>query len=654
MSRSDERNVTLVHAENGVGKTTLLNSVYWALFGQVTPRFEQRQQLVNFEAVQEGANEASVEVEMDFEGETYLVRRRWLRDERKDVFDVSRLDAGSRTALAAPDTFINSVIPRAMAKYFFFDGEHAESFAAEHNTTAGGAIRSMLGCDLAELGVRDLLEVGSVYTRQLGSLPGDGAVEGMRSRLALKEEQQARDRVTLADHRKTIEQKREQKALIEEELRRTAGAKEIQALRDSLAKDVEEVKADLDKERAKLVEWIGTRSLAVISRKLTRETGAFIDHEARHGGIPKPYNEIFIQGLLSREECICCRPLKPQTDNWAAVAALLTTAGNADATARVIRAAGRLRQLREEAQAAPRELERIQSGIARLAEKRRSKQQQLEEESQKLRHFELESVREREAALIALEKSIQSLERQIWQLERDIESREAEIDSDANKLEKQESKNNRAKQILRKRSLAHAAAKLLGEKLRVYEEDARAEIEAQINRILHKAARRDYRFRFAEDFTMSLHMDGVDGPIPKSGGENQLMSLAFTAALVDFARSRLGREHAILSPGTVAPLVLDAPIGHLDRSYRGATAAFLPSMAGQVLLLLSSGHTEGGVLNALAPHIGRQYVLVSENRNERGGRGEDEIVIHGVSYKRSVFNQERNQVRLLEVEPVHA
>ena len=153
---------------------------------------------------------------------------------------------------------------------------------------------------------------------------------------------------------------------------------------------------------------------------------------------------------------------------------------------------------------------------------------------------------------------------------------------------------------------------------------------------------------------MSLHMDGVDGPIPKSGGENQLMSLAFTAALVDFARSRLGREHAILSPGTVAPLVLDAPIGYLDRSYRGATAAFLPSMAGQVLLLLSSGHTEGGVLNALAPHIGRQYVLVSENRNERGGRGEDEIVIHGVSYKRSVFNQERNQVRLLEVEPVHA
>ncbi|WP_174285531.1 hypothetical protein [Sphingomonas bacterium] len=132
------------------------------------------------------------------------------------------------------------------------------------------------------------------------------------------------------------------------------------------------------------------------------------------------------------------------------------------------------------------------------------------------------------------------------------------------------------------------------------------------------------------------------------------MSLAFTAALVDFARSRLGEEHAILSPGTVAPLVLDAPIGHLDKSYRSATAAFLPEMASQILLLLSSGHTEGGVIEALGPRIGRQYILVSENRGDREGRTGDEIIVGGVSHSRSLFNQERNQVRLVEVETSHA
>ena len=31
-----ERNVTVVHAENGFGKTTLLNAILWALYGQTS------------------------------------------------------------------------------------------------------------------------------------------------------------------------------------------------------------------------------------------------------------------------------------------------------------------------------------------------------------------------------------------------------------------------------------------------------------------------------------------------------------------------------------------------------------------------------------------------------------------------------------------
>jgi DNA sulfur modification protein DndD len=649
LSQSDDLNVTLVHAENGIGKTTLLNSVYWCLFGDVTPRFEQRTQLVNFEALKDDIDEASVEVEFEFNGQNYQAARKYSKSHNKDAFTISEIDAGSYKPHPAPETFINSVIPREMAKYFFFDGEHAESFAAEQNTTAGTAIRSMLGCDLAELGIRDLTEVGAAYTRQMKSLPSEAAVVALQNKLAQKEEEQARDELALADHKKTVEQKKEQRALIEEELRRTAGAAEIQLLRDTLATTLASTKDDLAKEQAKLVRWIGSRALAVVSRKLTTDTNAFIDAEAADGGIPKPYNEIFIRGLLNKERCICTRELKPETTEWAAVAKMLTTAGNADATGRIIRAAARLRQLREEANDAPRELEEIQGRIAEHLEKRRTQEQQLDQESKKLQNYNLEEVREREAALIQLGKSLEHLAREIWKLESGIAARKLEIDSTATLLTTQTSKNARAKLIMEKRSLAYAAAERLRTRLSEYENGARADIEAEINKILKVAARRDYRFAFDEDFTMSLHMEGIDGPIPKSGGENQLMSLAFTAALVDFARSRLGEEHAILSPGTVAPLVLDAPIGHLDKTYRAATAAFLPSMASQILLLLSSGHTEGGVAEALAPRIGRQYILVSENRGPRDGRGDDEIVIEGVAYARSLYNQERNQVKLVEV-----
>lgn len=43
-----DKNVTLIHAENGFGKTTLLNSIFWALFDEVTKKFEDRDKLVSF------------------------------------------------------------------------------------------------------------------------------------------------------------------------------------------------------------------------------------------------------------------------------------------------------------------------------------------------------------------------------------------------------------------------------------------------------------------------------------------------------------------------------------------------------------------------------------------------------------------------------
>jgi len=402
------------------------------------------------------------------------------------------------------------------------------------------------------------------------------------------------------------------------------------------------------------VRWISERSLAVVSRKITDETAAYIDAEAAIGGIPRPYNEIFIRGLLNKEECICCRGLSPETKEWASVAAMLTTAGNAEATHRMIRAAARLRQLREDAIQAPRELEDIQNSIGEKTERRRTQEQQLEEESKKLQNFNLEEVRQRETALIELGKSIEALTKEIWKLEEAIRVRQLEIARTETKLRTQTSKNARVKAILDKRSLAFDAAQFLQLELGRYKAEARAAIENEINEILNEVARRDYRFAFNDDFSMGLHLEGIDGPVPKSGGENQLMSLAFTAALVDFAKNRLKEEHAILSPGTVAPLVLDAPIGHLDSSYRKAAASFLPSMASQILLLLSSGHTEGGVMDALRPRIGRQYILVVENDGPRDDRPDDEIIIDGVAYPRRVYAQERSQVKLVEVEAFRA
>src|ERR1035441_8741510 len=107
-----ERNVTLLHAENGVGKTTLLNAVLWAFYGVTTKKFEQREKILNFEALQEGKNLATVEILFEHEGSTYILQRQhYQKNEQNGEVRVNthRIENGNLIAVPAI-TLTNAVV----------------------------------------------------------------------------------------------------------------------------------------------------------------------------------------------------------------------------------------------------------------------------------------------------------------------------------------------------------------------------------------------------------------------------------------------------------------------------------------------------------------------------------------------------------------
>ena len=63
---------------------------------------------------------------------------------------------------------------------------------------------------------------------------------------------------------------------------------------------------------------------------------------------------------------------------------------------------------------------------------------------------------------------------------------------------------------------------------------------------------------------------------------NQLLGLAFTGAIAKFAKERQADVDDILLPGTVAPLVVDSPFGHLDPLYRRALS-LQPALEGLIV-----------------------------------------------------------------------
>lgn len=639
-------NVTLIHAENGFGKTTLLNSILWALFEDTTEKFEDDRQLVSFAALEEGQTTASVKADFDYGGKLYMVSRRFEHPTQKTTMDVVAIDDGVHKALRTPDAFITSVVPREMARYFFFDGEAAEAFSSQMNHRAvGQAIRCILGCTLAETALRDLRELSNEYDKEIGVSSADAQLARHQEHLVELEErlEDLRDRIGALESERT--DRKQQLAGITEKLRNLEGARKLQAERDTKEAELADVRAALRAAEGERLKWLGSRAIHVVSTRLAAQTLDFVDDASLRGKIPSPYNEDFVRTLLHDRMCICKRPLEAGTEHYAAVADMLRHASNTDTLGKVVRGRSRVMTLERDAADAPEALREIQARLAGLTTRRAMLEQEIAELGMKIESSPISEIAEREKARAALEHNITKLIEEIGGAKVLLEKLEGKIAEAKRETERITRTNEKAQRVLRRRKLVDDSRALLEAMLRTYEDEARESIKEKVDAILGEVAHRDYLCDLGEDFALRLQMRSGHG-IPKSGGENQLLSLVFIGALVQFAASRLGDKNVVLRPGTVAPLVLDAPLGQLDMDYQEAVAQYLPKLAEQVVLLLSSSQCPPRVLDALEPRIGAEYVLISENVEPRGSRADSRLMIGSKEYVCSEFGRPRQMTRI--------
>src|SRR5262245_27065270 len=98
-STDPDKNVSLIYAENGVGKTTLLNALLWCFYGETTERFEKKEDILNYDAKKEGRTTASVEVLFEHNGNDYIAKRFFVagpKSSESRTFMVARIDQGSQ------------------------------------------------------------------------------------------------------------------------------------------------------------------------------------------------------------------------------------------------------------------------------------------------------------------------------------------------------------------------------------------------------------------------------------------------------------------------------------------------------------------------------------------------------------------------------
>ena len=205
---------------------------------------------------------------------------------------------------------------------------------------------------------------------------------------------------------------------------------------------------------------------------------------------------------------------------------------------------------------------------------------------------------------------LQELDQEIGALRREKSSLESQIDQKNKELTRLCSRLDQAAPSARRAARANKVAQMVDEivaKAVPSQIDAIATAMTKAHRSM--AHKKDLVERIAIDENCDvklLNNDGIDlRGYDLSAGEKQI----FTQALISAVSSVSGRGF---------PMVVDTPLGRLDVEHRKGVLNHLVQREHQVILLSTNTEVVGEYLDGIAPHIQKKYLLNFERVGEIG------------------------------------
>lgn len=653
-SIDERKNVTLVHGENGVGKTTLLNAIMWCFFEKLTDDFENPKELVCNQAIKEGQNSCRVEIRLLHENKEYHIFRSYdAITQNTQKFSINEVYGYNFKDIPNPKSLMNSILPQDMADYFFFHGEGASSLSAKNKGERfRQAIRVILGFTFAENAIDDLNSINSKQAKKIAELKNiDIKVQKAAKDLTSLDEKLKEKKESLSVIYSSIEKSREEANHYDQKITSSNHliAKEKKQRLNQVESELARLQSELKRENQDKQSMIQKYGWSIFGQNLANKGIDFIDEESLKGRIPSPYDEMLIQDLIHRKSCICGRDLIEGTPPYIKVDSLRETANSAVITQKLFKARGfaaKTKGLAMEFLSAIDAIEKRLVEIHKAIGVNLQRQSELHEELDNLKDGD--KIKDWQYLSIQAKKAVEEGNRKLGNTEREILTLEREIERVKRDIFQGDGVTPAVQKIALYQKMLTDMIKRCKDKLDSYEKSSKGKIAASVNDILEQFSRKDYRVRLSQNYEFHLVRED-DKKVAKSKGENLLLNLSFISALIKLASERSSASGNFLISGTVAPFVIDAPFGELDETYKAATASFLPTNSEQLILFLSSSHWKGTVDTAIRNKIGREYLLVSERIGSQGSKPTDKIEINGKTYFQSIYSQEKDKTSIQEV-----
>jgi DNA sulfur modification protein DndD len=625
LATDNYRNTTIIHGNNGAGKTTILNAFTWVLYEKFTAAFAESQQLVNKRAIAEAdvgtAVDSWVEVAWEHDGKRYRAKRMCRAYKQQTGVNlvnnellylyIGDADGKWLHPQQPPDEIIGRILPASLHQYFFFDGERIEQIVRQDKRLEiAEATKILLGVEVLNRSIKHLSEAKKTLETELAQI-GDTTTKDL-----LKSQQQCQQEIDRIQQRqieivgeianfKQIEQE------INRYLLELTAAKATQLKRQELERTKATHQTQLRQAQVAIKQLISTQAHTVLLTDLTQDFQKIVADLRDRGELNQGISRDFLSHLLHDQNCLCGTELKPKTSAYLQVQTWLSRASIAvieETTMRLITQV-------EDLQTKGGEFWQSINLHQQIVTTARSEISQLEIQ---IDNLELQLRQDTNIEIANLQKRLDDIEVKVRDLtltqgqnKQQIVHLEGQIQSIAKQITKQQANQNRQNLAHRRLQAAQSAIDELNTIRHQQEQQFRLDLEQRVQQIFQTISVTPYLPKITEKYELILveNTRDLQTTVAASTGENQILSLSFIAGIIDRVRAWSEQKLLVVPESNTFPIVMDSPFGSLDRISRRQIAQILPQLANQLVVLVTKTQWRDEVETEMQPKIGRQYLL---------------------------------------------
>lgn len=662
-SADAKKNINLIIAENGTGKSNLMEAIHWCLYGDMPAGASEPEKKINNDALKERKHcrvELIVKMAVENEGipkdEIYQLSRLIKSNNEESTVTAYQLVKGDKSKPKPISNFpllVTKLMPKELSSFFLFSGEGVSKFfETKDEIFLETAIENVQGITYAKLALDDLdAEISKIDSKILAL-----AAKTDRARAAVNDNEKLQKKVLKIDSQ--IEDKITRVKQID--LRRAEINKLIEGSGHNLAREYQEKQNNAENLIANLKKSItdftnrrnkllNDQLFDIAGFKIKNELEPYFEEMEAEGLIPAEISVPFVEKILDRQKCICGREIGENEKTT--INDLFEKAATVESEQRYLTAFSDTAALNEISKNFLDEHKEIDDRLRDLNASLEEQQGIVEAAKIGKSQIDDEDIQSWETEGKSLDnEKFKITVTDLTSLRADKQLTEDTI-NDNKKIINQENNDVDDKYLKKQHDYLSSCRELLEQTINKLKIDGRDGLLDYLNELAELYSRKGHRFKYRNDsyYPMMLSQDQLVED-PANQGDKVIKAIFYATSIIKFCIDRKKQKDGIIEPGVIAPMICDAVLSALDGPNAQSVSKVLAETPEQLIIFLNDESFHKGfekVLEENRDRLGTLYYL--ERSTTQSSSIDEKITLFGNEYSPWLYKQKNTKTKIIEL-----